>query len=391
MPHYRELQWRPFCGIVGADQCMPTTLATRPSCHPGHLAVLPVAWGACYTVRWGAEVTAKPYSRHSCHTSATTAPNTCRGALEALKAQTFRDFEVILVDNASTDGSADRLQEEAPASAPARRASSDEHGLRRSQQPWCSHGRRRVAGPAQSRRLSRARLAGATDAGGLGISRRFLCIPADPGEPSEHCWMATETSISRAGLPNVATTMFRITLPALPGRCSALVQPLHFIPVSNSWRPVASTRTTLRTRRTSISASACACAACAAIWCRSAIVYHVGAGSTGPRSHFATYHGHRNLVWTYVKDMPVPWFWLYLPLHLAWSLISIIYLALRGQGLVILHAKLDAVRGLGSALRKRRAVQAERRIDFHDVLSAMNTNPFGPLEGIIDRTWPDGG
>jgi GT2 family glycosyltransferase len=120
-----------------------------------------------------------------------------------------------------------------------------------------------------------------------------------------------------------------------------------------------------------------------------AIVYHVGAGSTGRRSAFATYYGHRNLVWTYVKNMPVPWFWLYLPLHLAWSLFLVIYLALRGQGLVIMHAKLDALRGLGSALRKRKNVQAERRIEFRDVLMAMNTNPFGPLEGIIDRTWPD--
>jgi GT2 family glycosyltransferase len=120
-----------------------------------------------------------------------------------------------------------------------------------------------------------------------------------------------------------------------------------------------------------------------------AIVYHVGAGSTGPRSPFATYHGHRNLVWTYVKDMPVPWVWLYLPLHLVWSLITIIYLVFRGQGLVILHAKLDALRGLPSVLRKRETVQAERRIEFREVLRAMNTNPLGPLEGIIDRTWPD--
>ena len=44
-----------------------------------------------------------------------------------------------------------------------------------------------------------------------------------------------------------------------------------------------------------------------------AIVHHVGSGTTGARSPFTVYHGHRNLVWTYVKNMPTPWFWLYLP------------------------------------------------------------------------------
>ena len=35
-----------------------------------------------------------------------------------------------------------------------------------------------------------------------------------------------------------------------------------------------------------------------------AIVHHVGSASTGKRSDFSVYYGHRNLVWTYFKDMP---------------------------------------------------------------------------------------
>ena len=35
------------------------------------------------------------------------------------------------------------------------------------------------------------------------------------------------------------------------------------------------------------------------------VTHHVGSGTTGGQnSDFAVYHGHRNLVWTYVKDMP---------------------------------------------------------------------------------------
>ena len=37
-----------------------------------------------------------------------------------------------------------------------------------------------------------------------------------------------------------------------------------------------------------------------------AVARHVGSGTTARGSDFATYHGHRNLVWTFFKDMPAP-------------------------------------------------------------------------------------
>jgi hypothetical protein len=40
---------------------------------------------------------------------------------------------------------------------------------------------------------------------------------------------------------------------------------------------------------------------------------HVGSATTGKDGDFAVYHGHRNLVWTDVKNMPGPLFWLHLP------------------------------------------------------------------------------
>lgn len=119
-----------------------------------------------------------------------------------------------------------------------------------------------------------------------------------------------------------------------------------------------------------------------------AVVHHVGTASTGARSATSTYYGHRNLVWTYVKDMPAPWPWLYLPLHLAMNVISILYFILIGQGGAILRAKFDALRGLRSALGKRAAVQAERRVPVAEVLRAMSRNPLAPLGGWIARHYP---
>jgi GT2 family glycosyltransferase len=120
-----------------------------------------------------------------------------------------------------------------------------------------------------------------------------------------------------------------------------------------------------------------------------AVVFHIGAYSTGSRSAFAVYHGHRNLVWTYVKNMPAPWFWLYLPLHIAVNILSIIYFVFAGHPVAILRAKLDALRGLSRALSKRQVVQSQCNVAGTDVVRQMNRNPFGPLEGWVSRQWPD--
>jgi GT2 family glycosyltransferase len=102
-----------------------------------------------------------------------------------------------------------------------------------------------------------------------------------------------------------------------------------------------------------------------------AIVDHVSSGIVGKRSDFATYHGHRNLVWTYVKDMPGVLFWLYLPLHLLMNVAAIWRCAMRGQLGVILRAKGDALVGLPEAIRQRARIQAARSIEPGAVRALM--------------------
>lgn len=89
--------------------------------------------------------------------------------------------------------------------------------------------------------------------------------------------------------------------------------------------------------------------------------YHVGSGTTGGKgSDFSLYHGHRNLVWMFFKNMPSLLFVLLLPLHLVLNLVSIIWFTLYGRGRVILRAKRDALKGLPRAWSKRKAIQANR-------------------------------
>jgi GT2 family glycosyltransferase len=105
--------------------------------------------------------------------------------------------------------------------------------------------------------------------------------------------------------------------------------------------------------------------------------WHVGSASTGgQRSAFAVYHGHRNLVWCFVKNMPGWLFWLCLPLHLLTNLLTIGLYAWRGQFWNILRAKRDALRGMQAILRKRRHIQSRSKVRCRDIWFALNKS-FG--------------
>jgi GT2 family glycosyltransferase len=103
-----------------------------------------------------------------------------------------------------------------------------------------------------------------------------------------------------------------------------------------------------------------------------AVVTHRGSVSSGGRrSDFALYHGHRNMVWVFVKNVPGWLFWALLPVHLAANVATIIGLTLRGRGAVIMRAKRDALRGLPRMWAKRRQIQRERTVSAWSILRRM--------------------
>jgi GT2 family glycosyltransferase len=100
-----------------------------------------------------------------------------------------------------------------------------------------------------------------------------------------------------------------------------------------------------------------------ALYVPTAVVHHLGSAITGGRrSDFSVYHGQRNLVWTYVKNMPGALFWIFLPLHLVLNIAAILYYCLRSQHRVIWRAKFDACKNLPSMLKKRRIIQRNRQV-----------------------------
>lgn len=103
-----------------------------------------------------------------------------------------------------------------------------------------------------------------------------------------------------------------------------------------------------------------------------AVVHHVGGATTGgPRSGFSVYHGQRNLVWTYVKNMPSRLLWRHLAAHLMFNLVSLLWYVIRGQGMAALRAKWSAIAGLRRMMAKRADVQRQVRVTSTEVVSSM--------------------
>ena len=114
-----------------------------------------------------------------------------------------------------------------------------------------------------------------------------------------------------------------------------------------------------------------------------AVVRHAGSGISGRRSDFTLYHGHRNRVWTFVKNTPGGWFWLLLPYHLAFNVVYLGSALKRGVFAPVWRAYRHALAGLGPgwAERARLAREAEARggPGFRAVLRVCAWTPWAPF------------
>jgi GT2 family glycosyltransferase len=108
-----------------------------------------------------------------------------------------------------------------------------------------------------------------------------------------------------------------------------------------------------------------------ALYVPDAVVHHEGAATTGVGSSFSIYHGHRNMVWAFTKNMPANMLWRSLPLHIAVNALTIIAYILKGRGRVVVKAKWDAMRGLPSILVTRRIIQRQKAATDDQLSQAM--------------------
>ena len=114
------------------------------------------------------------------------------------------------------------------------------------------------------------------------------------------------------------------------------------------------------------------------IYVPDAVVEHVGSGTTSRYSDFAVYHGQRNLVWSYFRNMPGLWFWVYLPQHMLFSLIALIWFSLKGKAVPVFKARWDALKGLPRVLKLRKETQNSKTVAGEKVVNAMSRGFWVP-------------
>lgn len=292
-----------------------------------------------------------------------------QACVDALAAQSFSDFEAVIADNASTDGSVERLR------------LPDE--------------RFRVAPMGANLGFAAANNRVADLARG-----EFLAL-LNPDAVPEPAWLATLIDAARRWLGAAAFGSTQLSLDD-PRRLDGVGDVWHAAGVA--WRAREGRSADLVPAEAE-TFSPCAAAALyrltdwrdaggfderyfcyaedvdlgfrlrlmgrASVQVPTAVVRHAGSAISGRKSEFTVFHGHRNRIWTYVKDTPGWLFWATLPYHLAvntWLLV-----ALGRQGLIgpLWRAYVAAAHGLPGVWADRRRVQRLRRASVSEVGRAM--------------------
>lgn len=113
----------------------------------------------------------------------------------------------------------------------------------------------------------------------------------------------------------------------------------------------------------------------ACIQAPNALVHHIGSASSGRRSRFAVFHGTRNRIWTYLKNMPLGLLLFSLPAHLIATFCFLAISPLRGTGRATFDGILAAMPAFGRIMRERRDIQRARKARTPAIARAMSWWP----------------
>ena len=109
-------------------------------------------------------------------------------------------------------------------------------------------------------------------------------------------------------------------------------------------------------------------------------VDHIGSATSGGRhSEFSVYYGHRNMVWSFVKNTPLPLMVVLVIPHIVMTVAMVVAHAFSGRARVIIRAKLDALAGLPHVFKKRQAIQVARVIGSVAFLKVLS------VRGLLSR------
>jgi GT2 family glycosyltransferase len=292
--------------------------------------------------------------------------------LDALAAQQGVDFETLVVDNGSTDGSADLVRARFPSVRVV--ALADNRGF--------AGGNNAGAREARGRHLVFLNNDTMVEAGWLAALRRAADEPGFPLVTSRVVYMHDPTLIDSAGDGvlqwGAAFKRFHGTRASEAARsgevfgvCGAacLVPKAVFDELGGFDEAFfVSHEDVDLSYRARLLGYRCRYAA-------DAVVRHHGSATLGRTSAFAVFHGQRNLEWVYLKNSPLSILLRSMPGHLLYTAAAAGYFARMGLLGAFLRAKLAAMAGVPRVLRQRAVVQRTRRVGA------------GAIWPLLERRW----
>ncbi len=299
-----------------------------------------------------------------------------QGALDSLKRQTYRNFEVILVDNASTDGSADSLD---TAGLPAftLMKETENHGFAR--------GNNLAAEKAQGRWLALLNPDAEADPDWLGEIAAAIRANSDV-----EAFACAQFALGRSDLMDGAGDAYQLF--GFPWR-GGFGHPATAMPPGDGWcfsgcGASAIYKTQLFREmggfderffcycedvdlgfRIQLSGRDC-------LFIRRAVIRHAGGGIAGQSSAFATYHGTRNRLWTYAKNMPLPLLLPTLPGHVALTLYILARNAFTPRFQPMIRGLMDGLKGIQDVAGSDLWREPVRRLGIWPLALRMAWNPF---------------
>ncbi|MBD3768939.1 MAG: glycosyltransferase family 2 protein [Rhodobacterales bacterium] len=297
-----------------------------------------------------------------------------QAALDSLTRQTRRDFEVIVIDNASSDGSVDNL-ETSGLPAFTLLAETENHGYARGTNISVAQARGEwivclnpdaVADPAYLEQIA------------SGIARN----------PAVNMFASAQYRMEMPSILDGAGDAYLIF--GLPWR-GGFGRPATEMPdEGESFSPCGAGAIFNRERflRSGgfVEEFFCFCedvelgfrmrlAGEKCVFLPGAVIHHVGGGLSGRASEFSTYHGNRNRIWTYARNMPSLLFWPTLPGHVVLSSYVLARSVLNGRFPATWRGMRDGMKG---AMRMRKAGNDDRKhhASLWQLARAMAWNPF---------------
>lgn len=103
-----------------------------------------------------------------------------------------------------------------------------------------------------------------------------------------------------------------------------------------------------------------------------AIIYHHCSNTIGNDSYTSIYYGHRNNEWAYIKNMPTLLIYVTLSFHIIYDILAFIYFFIKGHSRIFIKAKIDAIKGIKSIYRKRKKIQKMKTVGSYYIWSMLD-------------------